>query len=149
MTVATQKIRALAQTLISLESNQRGASTSRAEGPATAIEKLRPHLTNLMGNVGFVTLLARALVLASTEVIWLRTVRLSEEGTWEGLAEAQTQISASDFTDALVLVLAQLLGLLVALVGEALMVRLVSEVWPNLSLKNLNTGRKDKNEKNK
>ena len=147
MTVATQKMRAFAQTLISLELKQGGASTSRAEGPSTAIEKLRPHLTNLMGNAGFVALLARALVLASTEVTWLRTVRLSQEGTWEGLAEAQTQVSASDFIDALVLVLAQLLGLLVALVGEALMLRLVSEVWPNLSLKNLNTGRRGKNEK--
>lgn len=149
MTVAAQKLREYAQTLIALELKQGGASTSRAERTFTNIEKLRPHLTNLMGNAGFVALLARALVLASTEVTWLRAVRLSKEGTWEGLAEAETQVSASDFNDARVLLLAQLLGLLVALVGETLMLRLVTGVWPNLSIKNLNTGRRGKNEKTK
>jgi predicted transglutaminase-like cysteine proteinase len=44
------------------------------------------------------------------------------------------------------LLLAQLLGLLVAFIGEDLTLRLVREVWPKLSLNDLDLGTGDKNE---
>ena len=44
---------------------------------------------------------------------------------------------------------AQLLGLLVAFIGETLTLRLVREVWPKLPLNDLDFGRGDKNEKAK
>lgn len=122
---------------------------SRAGRAFTIIEKLRPHLTNLMGNAGFAALLARALVLASTEFPWLRVVRLSDDGTWAGLGELDAEVSASEYTVARVVVLAQLLGLLVAFVGETLMLRLVTEIWPDLSLNDLDFGKRGKNEKAK
>jgi hypothetical protein len=40
-----------------------------------------------------------------------------------------------------------LLGLLVAFIGEDLTLRLVREVWPKLSLNNLDFGKGYKNEK--
>jgi hypothetical protein len=46
-----------------------------------------------------------------------------------------------------VALLAQLLGLLVAFIGESLTLRLVREVWPPVTLGNLNASKDDKNEK--
>ena len=149
MTVDTPKLRKLAQFLIARESTAGASSTSRAGRAFTIIEKLRPHLTNLMGNAGFAALLARALTLASTEFPWLRVVRISDDGTWAGLEELDAEVSAGDFMDARVLVLAQMLGLLVAFVGETLMLRLVTEMWPNLSLNDLDLGKGGKHEKAK
>ena len=149
MNVDTPKLRKLAQFLIVREATAGASSTSRAVRAFSIIEKLRPHLTNLMGNAGFAALLARALVLASTEFAWLGVVRLSADGAWEGLEELDATVSANDFLDARVRVLAHLLGLLVAFVGERLMLRLVTEVWPDLSLNDLDFGKKGKNEKAK
>jgi len=42
-----------------------------------------------------------------------------------------------------VVLLAQLLGLLVAFIGEDLTLRLVREVWPKLSINDVNFGKGD------
>jgi hypothetical protein len=45
--------------------------------------------------------------------------------------------------------LAQLLGLLVAFIGKNLTLRLVGEVWPKAALDDLDFGTEEKNEKRK
>ncbi len=99
----------------------------------SAIDKLRPHLSMLMGRGGFRALLARALVLATAEVPWLTAVRVVTDGELEGLAVAQTSFDAADFSEGEVVLLAQLLGLLVAFIGPALTLRLINQLWPQLS----------------
>jgi hypothetical protein len=56
---------------------------------------------------------------------------------------------SDDIFEGRVVLLAQLLGLLVAFIGEDLTLRLVREVWPKLSLNNLDFGKGYKNEKAK
>jgi hypothetical protein len=100
-------------------------------------EKLRPHLATLMGTGGFRALLTRALVLTNGEVAGLRTVRVNEAGLLEQLEEFRAQNDAKKFFEGGVVLVAHLLALLVAFIGEDLTVRLVREVWPDVSLDHL------------
>jgi hypothetical protein len=109
-------------------------------------EKLRLHLATFMGSTGFQTLLARALVLAAAEVSWLRGVRVKADGALEGVEELQTKRAPDELFEGGVVLLAHLLGLLVAFIGENLTLRLVREVWPKIPLHGLGFGRGGKNE---
>jgi hypothetical protein len=100
-------------------------------------EKLRPHLATLMGDGGFRALLTRALALASAEAPALQAVRVKADGTLEGLEELQAQVDANQFFECNTVLLAQLLGLLVAFIGENLTLRLMREVWPKVPFSNL------------
>jgi hypothetical protein len=124
----------------------RGNKSSETKTPAACLvsEKLRPHLATLMGNVGFRALLSRALALANTGVPWLRAVQVKADGSLEGLDELEAQVDPDEIFEGCVVLLAQLLGLLVAFIGENLTLHLVREVWPKLSLHDLDFGKGDK-----
>jgi hypothetical protein len=125
--------------------------SSETKTPAAFLidEKLRPHLATLMGKVGFRALLSRALVLTNAEVPWLRALHVNADGSLEGLDELDAQVDPKEIFEGRVVLLAQLLGLLVAFIGENLTLRLVREVWPKLSLNDLDFGKGYKNEKAK
>ena len=110
-------------------------------------ERLRPSLVALMGSGGFHALLARALALARTEVSWLSAVTLNPDGTLGGLGELHADLGPEKFLEGRVVLLAQLLGLLVAFIGEDLTLRLVREIWPDVMLEGLDLTHKVKNEK--
>jgi hypothetical protein len=138
MSRATPQMRNLAERLIALEA--RGSKSSETINRAAfhVCEKLRPQLATLMGNGGFRTLLSRALVLATVEVSWLRAVYVKADGSLEGLAELGAQADPEEIAEGRVVLLAQLLGLLVAFIGEGLTLRLARDVWPQLSVNDLN-----------
>ena len=102
-----------------------------------------------MGNGGFRALLSRALALANAEVPWLRAVHVKADGTLEGLEALHAQLDPAEFLEGRVVLLAQLLGLLVAFIGPSLTLRLVGEIWPQISLNDLDFGNGGKNEKSK
>ena len=154
MNRATPNMRNLAKRLMAYET--RGKKSSESRTPAAFqicpnCEKLRPHLATLMGNLGFRALLSRSLALANAEVPWLRAVHVKADGSLEGLdqLELEAKVDPKEITEGGVVLLAQLLGLMVALIGENLTLRLMREVWPKLSLKGLDFGKGDKNEKTK
>ena len=144
MNRATPKMRDFAERLIAYES--RGKKTSGVEDHVAfaVCEKLRPHLATLMGTVGFRTLLSRALTLATEHVPWLSAVQVKADGTLEGLEELRPQLAPEEIAEGRVALLAQLLGLLVAFIGENLTVRLVREVWPQLPFNDSESGKGDK-----
>jgi hypothetical protein len=98
----------------------------------------------LMGNGGFRALLARALALAGAEVSWLREVQVKADGTLEGLAALHASLKPAEYREDRVVLLAQLLGLLVAFIGPALTSRLMSEIWPQLAADNVDFGNGDR-----
>src|ERR1017187_9635484 len=149
MSRATPKTRDFAERLIAYET--RGNNSSEANTPVACLagEKLRPHLATLMGNVGFHALLSRALALANAEVPWLRAVHVNADGSFEGLDVLGAQVDSDEIFEGCVVLLGQLLGLLVAFIGEDLTLRLVREVWPKLSLNDFDFGKGYKNEKAK
>lgn len=74
MSSAPQKMRDFAERLIAYETS--GNKSSKTEIPTACliIDKLRPQLATLMGNIGFRALLSRTLALANPEFPWLRAV---------------------------------------------------------------------------
>jgi hypothetical protein len=97
-----------------------------------ACEKLRPHLATLMGVGGFRALLSRSLALASAEIQGLSALRVKADGTFEGLEDLQAQLKDDKIIEGGVILLAHLLGLLKAFIGESLTIGLAHEVWPQV-----------------
>jgi hypothetical protein len=142
-------MRRLARRLLADETPLRSKS-SDAAGQATfqVIDELRPRLVNLMGIGGFRGLLSRAIALGSEEVRWLRAVHVKADGSLEGFAE-HAQLAPGQFAEGKVVLLARLLGMVVALIGPGLTLRLVRDIWPKLSLGDLDLGNGEAHEKEK
>jgi hypothetical protein len=137
MNRATPQMRSIAKRLMAYEASRREASKVAA---FHAVDKLRPHLAALMGNGGFRALLSRALVLATAEVSWLRAVHVEADGALQGLEALHARLEPAEVFEGKVVLLAQLLGLLVAFIGTSLTSRLVSRIWPQISLNDRDFG---------
>jgi len=149
MSEASPQFRRFARRLLAYETPPRSKSSDGA-GQATfqVIDDLRPQLVNLMGMSGFRGLLSRAIVLSGEEVRWLRAVHVKSDGTLTGFEE-YASLGAGQFVEGKVVLLAQLLGTLVALIGVGLTLRLVLETWPKLPPGDLNLGNGEAHETEK
>jgi len=141
MRPATSQMRHLAERLVAQEKRNSHSSGTPAPAASDVLRKLRPQLANLMGNAGFGALISRALALAKADVPCLREVRVKADGSLEGLAALQAQFAPEEIAESVVAVLARLLELLVAFIGASLTRQLAQEIWPDLSLDDLQTGR--------
>lgn len=134
-------MRHLAKSLIAYEAGGEKLSGTKTLAGFPVSEKLRPPLATLMGNGGYLALLSRALALAKTEVPWLRTVYVRPDGSLGRMDELETRVDPQQTTEGRVVLLAQLLGLLAAFVGEDLTLRLLREIWPKVQLGNWEVGK--------
>jgi len=142
-------MRHIAKRLIVFEAGAKKSSAMKNPAVFDVCEKLRPQLAALMGNVGFQALLTRSLVLARTEIIWLRAVQVRADGSLQGVEEQRVRLAPVEFLEGRVVLVARLLGLLGTFIGENLTLRLVREAWPDVPLDDLNYGKGVKNEKKK
>jgi hypothetical protein len=149
MSRATPQMRNLAERLIAHEAKENDSSRTKSPATFPVPEKLRAPLSALVGSTGFGALLSRALVLASPEVPWLRAVHVKADGSLEGPAELEAQVDPEKIVKGRVALLAQLLELLRAFIGENLTMQVMREVWPKLSLNDLYLGNGDGNESEK
>jgi hypothetical protein len=131
-------MRDFAERLIAYETTENLSSGTPPPAAFLVYEKLGPYLTTLMGTAGFRALLSRALALANEEVTWLRGVHVKADGSLEGLEELHAQLDPGEFSEGRRVLTAQLLGLLVAFIGENLTLRLVREVWLKVPVNDLN-----------
>jgi hypothetical protein len=117
------------------------SKSSDAAGQATfqVIDDLRPQVVNLMGVGGFRGLLSRAIAIGGEELRWLRAVHVKSDGSLSGFQDYPS-LAPGDFAEGKVVLLAQLLGMLVAMVGVRVTLRLVLDIWPKLSLDDLDLG---------
>lgn len=141
-------MREFAARLIAFEASGSRTPNSEVSAAFAVPDKMRANLTTLMGSGGHRALLMRTLVLAGAEVPWLRGTRVANGGNLErpapaaGAPVAGTPVSglsvnADEVIEGGVVLAAQLIGLLVAFIGERLTLQLVSEVWPKLPAKDL------------
>jgi len=137
MSRATPQMRHFAKLLIVCDRNGTKSGKSRIQDPFSDCEKLRLPLSTLMGNEGYQALLLHTQALAGKEVPWLRTVQVKADGTWEGLEGGLAQLDPDELFEGRVVLLARMLGLLVAFIGENLTLGLVQGVWPKAPLNNL------------
>jgi hypothetical protein len=124
--------RDLAQRLLANE-NAAGKTSESTEFAAIGVcERLRQPLITLAGLAGFRSLLSRALTLAGAEAPSLNAVQVAADGSLRGLEELRPQVDADQAREAGIILIAQLLGLLVRVVGEAMTLQLVtSEILPD------------------
>jgi len=149
MSRATPQAVQFAKRLMDYETNGKKSPKTPTQAAFPVCEKLRPTLATLMGNGGFQALLSRALVLASEQVPWLSAASVQPGGDVAGLEEAQAQLGPDEWAEGEVVLFAQLIGLLVAFIGENLTLRLVREIWPKIPLRDLDFGKGNYNEKAK
>ena len=124
--------RDLAQRLLAHE-NAAGNTSEPTELAAFRIcETLRQPLCTLAGVAGFRSLLSRALTLARAEAPSLIAVQVAADGSLQGLDDLRSQVDSNQAGEAGIILITQLLGLLVRVVGEAMTLQLVtSEILPD------------------
>ncbi|MDB5483156.1 MAG: hypothetical protein JWO83_4209 [Caulobacteraceae bacterium] len=149
MNRATPQMRSIAKHLMVTETRRNRSATAPPAAALPVTDKLRPYLATLVGKGGVRALLARALVLATVEVAWLRAAKVNADGDLEGFDTLGANLDPAEFMEGRVVLLAQLLGLLVAFVGPSLTSRLVGEVWPDVPLKARDFGKEHRREKAK
>jgi hypothetical protein len=137
MNQAAPPMRDLAKRLIAFDTRGNKSPRNQDEDGFQVCEKLRPNLVALVGNEAFHALLAHALALAHAEVPALREVRVQADGTLDMPVEIRARIHADKYFEGRVVLLAQLLGLLVAFIGGNLTLSIVREIWPKVALNNL------------
>ena len=140
-------MRKFARRLIDHHTSADGSSASINRSAFPVPEELRPKLAALIGNGGFRALLLRALALAAAELPWLRSAGVAADGSLEWVDESRARPGPDEFFNGRVVLLAQLLGLLAAFIGESLTFEIVREVWPKVSLDDLILGNRVDHEK--
>jgi hypothetical protein len=91
-------------------------------------ERLRRHLGSAVGVDGFHALASRALALAKSESPQLSAVQITASGALRGLGEVESQTDADEDGEAGIILIAQLLGLFLAFLGEATTLRLIEDL---------------------
>jgi hypothetical protein len=144
-------MRDLAQRLLAYEAFADETSEHAESATLRVYEKLRQGLGEFAGVAGFQSLASRALALARTEAHSLSAVRVSADGALQGLGEIEPQfdidkIRAGEFPagEGGIILIAQLLGLLLLFLGDALTLSLLRVTWPGAALDDCNSenGRK-------
>ena len=124
--------RDLAQRLLAYENAADKTSDPTEIAAFRVCETLRQPLCALAGVAGFRSILSRALALAKAEVPSLGVVQVAADGSLKGLDQLAPQIDADQAREAGIILISQLLGLLVRVVGEAMTLQLVtSKILPD------------------
>jgi len=129
-----------ARRLLIYESEAGNSSEPGASPTLRVYEKLRRILAAFAGVAGFYSLASRALAQARSDVPGFSEARVTEDGTLQGLGEIEHQI---DFdkgaggkppSEAGIILIARLLGLVHIFLGEALTANLLWGTWPGSAL---------------
>jgi hypothetical protein len=124
--------RDLAERLLAYE-NAAGKTSEPTEFAAFRVcEGLRQPVITLAGVAGFRSLLSRALTLARAEAPILSAVQVAADGSLQVLDTLRPEVDADHAREAGIILITQLIGLLVRVVGEAMTLQLVtSEILPD------------------
>ena len=122
------KTRELARSLVASEADEATAPLLTEPATVRVYERLRRQLGGPVGIDGFQALASRALALAKSEAPRLSTVQLTENGGLRGLGEVESEMNADEDGEAGIILIAQLLGLFLAFLGEATTLRLIEDL---------------------
>jgi hypothetical protein len=123
-------MRDFARQLLAYEAGAHNPSESNMPAVSRVCETLRRPLGTLVGVGGFRALLGRALTLANAQVPGLSAVHVEPDGSLEGLSDLRN----SGDSEPDVALTAHLLGLLATFIGESLTLRIITDVWPDLTI---------------
>ena len=123
-----KKSRDLARSLVASEAVANTTSLQTEPASVRVYERLRRQLGAPVGAHGFQSLASRALALAKSESPRLRAVQVMANGGLRGLGEVESQTNPDEDGEVGVILIAQLLGLFLALLGEATTLRLIEDL---------------------
>ena len=123
-----QKTRDLALRLVACEADATTISLQTEPATVRVYERLRRQLGAPIGVDGFRALASRALALAKAESHGLGAVQIAANGGLRGFGETGSQTNADKDGEAGVILIAQLLGLFLAFLGEATTLRLIEDL---------------------
>jgi hypothetical protein len=146
MSQASLKMRHLAKRLSVFECRAGTASEAKVPPAFEVFEKLRAYLGTFTGSKGICELVSCALPRARAEIPWLGAVHVKADGALEGLEELGAKHNRDELFEGGIVMVAQLLGLLVAFIGQSLTLRFLREVWPEVPLDDLAISGGDENE---
>lgn len=140
MKQAASAVRDLAKKILDYEDSKSGPAETKEDSVMRAFEKLRLHLSKLVGIAGFHALLTRSRALGESEFRWLAAIQFKADGTFRGFSEIAQQQEADAFVEGSAALLGHLLDLLITFIGKDLTFRLVQDVWPDAVLNDFNAG---------
>ena len=123
-----QKTRDLARSLVASEADASTTSLHTEAATVRVYERLRRQLGAPVGVDGFQALASRALALAKSESHRLNAVQVTANGGLRGLGEGESHTEADEDGEAGIILIAQLLGLFLTLLGEATTLRLIEDL---------------------
>jgi hypothetical protein len=147
MSPASPRMRHFAKRLTICERNANSPSETTNASAFHVCERLRVPLVALAGTAGSRELLLCALLRAKEESPCLGAVQVKADGALGGLEELHAKHIPDELFEGGVVLVAQLLGLLTAFIGETLTLRFVREVWPEVPLDNWDIGKGEKDGK--
>ena len=126
--VPPQKTRDLARGLVASEAQAFTNSLYTEPATVRVYEKLRRQLGAAVGADGFQTLASRALALAKSQSPRLSAVQVTANGVLRGFGGVESQTGENESGEAGIILIAQLLGLFLAFLGEATTLRLIEDL---------------------
>ena len=123
-----KKTRDLARRLVAREADSSAASLQTEPASVRVYERLRRQLGAPAGTEGFQSLATRALALARSESPQLNAVQVMANGGLRGLGEIESQTNSGEDGDVGIILIAQLLGLFLTLLGESTTMRLIEDL---------------------
>lgn len=124
----------LARSLLAYEAVEGKTSQPTEPAAVRVCEKLRGPLCVLAGVAGYRTLLARALMLAKVDAPGLGALQVTADGQLQAFGELALQSGSGHSSEGEILLTANLLGLFFSLLGGAVTLQLVQDVFPNLTV---------------
>jgi hypothetical protein len=140
--IVPPETRDLARRLLACEAVAGESSEQSDFAVSRVYAKLRRSLCALAGVAGFQALASRALTLAQSEDPSLSAVRVTADGSLQGLDELLRQIDPDEDQagQADVILIAQLLGLLFIFIGKVITSRVVQDIWPDAVCEDRDSG---------
>jgi hypothetical protein len=123
----------LAKRVVAAEVGDPSSAEQMATAATRICEKLSQYLTRIVGQSGILTLLDRSLTLARASFPWLPSVGARSDGSpWAPLHACLAAQDAATAHEAFTTFLASFIALFGRLIGDALVARLLHEIWPGV-----------------
>jgi hypothetical protein len=126
--IPPKKTRDLARSLVAREAETNTTSVHTEPATVRVYDRLHRQFSAPVGVDAFQVLASRALALAKSESRRLSAVQITSNGGVRGLGELESQTDTDEDGEVGVILIAQLLGLFVAFLGEATTRRLIEDL---------------------
>jgi hypothetical protein len=127
---ANPKLKNFARRLLAHEARFSKAAPGTRSAAFRVGEKLRRTLGTLMGTGGVRALFSRSLAMARNDVSWLQGLEVKENGSFQGLDEAEAKLKEDEIALGEVALVTHVLQLLVTFIGPSMTLNLIQSLWP-------------------